>query len=500
VSDLRTLWKQTSHYLLGRAGLMLLGLVSFPLLARLLSVKQYGELSLLLKLAVLWTVLSKAGLQNAALRFAPEAAKTGSDAYRACVATLVSESCVIAGVMSLLGYAVLRMGLIPISRATATLVPVALALVFVRSIQPVLSGILRSEGRTVLFNICELLGKSLGISLSVAALAFVALDLHYYVFGLLIAEGSIVAGILLWFRARGYLQLRLPDMRLAARALAFSAPLIAYEIASVILDSGDRVLIGHYLGLAQVGFYSAAYSIATYAEEVLMTPVNMALFPMYMKIWVNQGAEDTARFLSRSFDIFFTAACGVLLMVLLTAHDLITLLASRKFSAAGPLLPVLVAGLLIYALHIFFNAPLLIYRRSMVLTAVTMVCCAANVGLNILLLPRMGIMGAAVATLVSYLALVVGLAVASRRYLAFRIPVTAMATGMVTASVAFAICLHISAPHLLADIALKSVSGLGIYALGLCVARPDLRVCALRQARRWRSGMPLPTTAQPLDS
>src|SRR5579859_5359074 len=221
MSDLRTLWKQTSHYLLGRVGLMLLGLVSFPLLARLLSVKQYGELSLLLKLALLWTVLSKAGLQNAALRFAPEAAKTGSDAYRACVATLVSESCVIAGVMSLLGYALLRLGLVPISREAVTLVPLALALVFVRSVQPVLSGVLRSEGRTVLFNICELLGKSLGIGFSVAALAFVALDLHYYLFGLVIAEGSIVAGILLWFRARGYLQLRLPDIRLAARALAF---------------------------------------------------------------------------------------------------------------------------------------------------------------------------------------------------------------------------------------------------------------------------------------
>lgn len=500
MNDIRTLWKQTSHYLAGRVGLMLLGLVSFPLLARLLSVQQYGELSLLLKLALLWTVLSKAGLQNAALRFTPEAAKSGTEAHRACIATLVSEACVIAGGMSLLGYALFRMSLIPLSRATATLVPLALALVFIRSVQPVLSGILRSEGRTILFNICELLGKSLGISFSIAALVFLALDLHYYLAGLLLAEGSIVVGILLWFRSRGYLHLRLAEMHLARQAFAFSAPLIAYEIASVILDSGDRVLIGHYLGLAQVGFYSAAYSIATYTEEALMTPVNMALFPMYMKIWVNQGAEATARFLSRAFDIFFTAACGILLVVLLTAHGLITLLASKKFSAAESLLPVLVAGLLTYALHIFFNAPLLIHRKSMVLTVVTVLCCGGNIGMNIILLPRIGIMGAAVATWISYFALVLGLAVVSRRYLPFRIPALGMLTDLAAAAAVFAVCRHLSGPHLLGDIAVKSASGIGLYMACLCLARPELRTYLMRRVRPTNRGIPAAAAAQTVDS
>lgn len=475
MSGIRTLWKQSSHYLIGRVGLMLLGLLSFPVLARLLSVRQYGELSLLLKLALLWTVLSKAGMQNAALRFAPEAAKSGVDEHRACTATLISESFLIAGLMSLLGYALLRAGILPLSDTTATLVPLALALVFVRSVQPVLSGLLRSEGRTILFNVCELLGKSLGISLSIAALVFVSLDLHYYLSGLLIAETAIVAGILLWFRARGYLHLQRVNLRFARSAFWFSTPLIAYEIASVVLDSGDRILIGHYLGLAQVGIYSAAYSIATYTEEVLMTPVNMALFPTYMKIWVNQGAEATAAFLSKSLDMFFCLACGVLMVALLTAHDLVTLLASAKFAAAERLLPILVAGLLIYALHIFFNAPLLIHRKSLALTVVTVVCTAMNIALNVLLLPRVGIMGAAVATLLSYLALVLGLAIISRRYLAFPIPAAGLGASLSAAMGVFLLCRYLSAPHLLADMALKLTSAALLYAAALYVLRPDLR-------------------------
>jgi hypothetical protein len=112
----------------------------------------------------------------------------------------------------------------------------------------------------------------------------------------------------------------------------------------------------------------------------------------------------------------------------------------------------------------------------------------------------MGTMGAAVATLVSYVALVVGLAIASRRFLPFHIPIAAMTTGIATASVSFFICLHISTTHLVADMALKTVSGLGIYALLLCAARPALRVRARRQVRRWQTRMPLSTAAQPLDS
>jgi O-antigen/teichoic acid export membrane protein len=210
-----------------------------------------------------------------------------------------------------------------------------------------------------------------------------------------------------------------------------------------------------------------------------------------MKIWVAQGAAATAQFLSRAFDIFFSLACGLVLIVLLTSHDLIALLASRKFLAAEGLLPVLVTGLLIYALHIFFNAPLLIYRKTIALTAITAVSCVLNILLNMLLLPRMGLMGAAIATLASYLILVVAMAVTSRRYMSFAIPVRGMFLSSLLAMIVYALCRQLSASVLVLDLLLRAGSALVLYTIGLIATRPELQA-SIRQRVQARSNLQSP--------
>ena len=376
MTDIRQLIAHASQYLVGRAGLMLFGFISFPVLTRLLPVAQYGELSLALKLCLLWTVLSKCGIQNAALRFFPEASRTSEAEKQACASTLILSVAAISLLLGAFGYLAMRTIGSQLGPAVAALGPLLLILAFVRSIQPTFSGLLRSERRTWLFNACELSGKAAGILFSILALLLIATDLRYFIAGLVSAEALVMIAVAVWFYRAGLLSFRSFKPHLAREVILFSMPLIAYELTSVILDSGDRILVGHFLGLSQLGLYAAAYSIATYAEEALMTPVNMALMPAYMKIWVEQGAAATARFLSDSLDYFVMACGAVALLVYVTSTDLIGILASKKFAAAHILLPVLVLGLLVYATHIFFNAPLIIHKRSIVLT--TAPRCAAS--------------------------------------------------------------------------------------------------------------------------
>ena len=475
MSDVRQLVTNASQYLAGRAGLMLLGFFSFPILTRMLSVSQYGELSLALKLCLLWTVLSKCGIQNAALRFFPEHSRQSAHSRLSCSSTLILSAATIAAAMLLLGYALLRLPSIHVSPVVTSLAPLLLALAFVRSIQPTFSGLLRSERRAWLFNTCELSGKSLGILFSILALVFIARDLRFYLSGLVAAEACVMIGIALWFYRNGMLSAISFQPRLARSAIAFSMPLIAYELTSVVLDSGDRLLIGKYLGLTQVGLYSAAYSVATYAEEALMTPVNMALMPAYMKVWVNDGAEATVRFLNQALDLFIMAAGAVALLVYVNAVDLLSILASRKFAAAGSLLPILVLGLLVYAIHIFFNAPLIIHKRSMTLTAVTTACCVANIAMNMLMLRPFGIAGAAWATLFSYVLMVGALAVLSRRYLVLRIPYATLASVAALVLLVTLGMSRVAFPSTWLSLAVKVPVSLFLYLIGLLALRPALR-------------------------
>ena len=63
-------------------------------------------------------------------------------------------------------------------------------------------------------------------------------------------------------------------------------------------DRGNRVggpgfgrpfFVQHFLGAQALGFYAAAYGIATYLQDVMMAPLQLALFPICMKVWASQG-------------------------------------------------------------------------------------------------------------------------------------------------------------------------------------------------------------------
>ena len=67
--ELKTLARQSSHYLFGLLSSLALGFISFPIFTRMFSIADYGTIDYAQKILLLVTALSKAGGQNSALRF-----------------------------------------------------------------------------------------------------------------------------------------------------------------------------------------------------------------------------------------------------------------------------------------------------------------------------------------------------------------------------------------------------------------------------------------------
>jgi len=204
-------------------------------------------------------------------------------------------------------------------------------------------------------------------------------------------------------------------------------PLMAAEISWVVLDSGDRFFIQHYLGAQALGFYAAAYGIAIYLQDVLMQPLQLALFPICMRVWNTEGKKATQDFLSRSLDHFILVAVAVVCVAIVTSRDVIVLLASRKFQQAHSLLPFLVIGLVLSAVTIFFRPGLMIHKRASKIAVATFYASILNIALNVVLLPRIGLVGAAIATTVSYGGIVLFLAYQSLRVLPYKLELVSFA-------------------------------------------------------------------------
>jgi O-antigen/teichoic acid export membrane protein len=404
MSDLRNLLRESSHYLGGQIGAMAIGFISFPILTRVLSVADYGMLSLTLQIAAMAVVISKLGLQNSIQRFYQEyTVAPGASSRRSFYSTLLLGAVLSSAVVALLFLVALLT--LPSSWIPSTFRRVLLfgfALVFIRAVHPIVMNFLRAERKTKAYNIVDILTKATSIGFVCVLLFAWSRSAKAALVGTVAIESVALLVLIRWVLPRGVISPRAFDGRLYWAAITFGLPMVGYEFAGVILDSGDRILVNHYLGFQAVGYYSAGYNMATYVLNLLMYPINLAIFPIYMKLWVNKGPDETRMFLSNAFDHYVMAALCVMASVAVTARDAVIVLGSRKLQEAYPLLPVLFFGLLVYSLHIFFNPGLIIHKKTATMAKIITGAALLNVLLNVLLIPRIGLQGAAIATLLSY--------------------------------------------------------------------------------------------------
>ncbi|KAA6458313.1 hypothetical protein DYQ86_20575 [Acidobacteria bacterium AB60] len=470
--------RYSSHHLVGRVVGLALGFASFPVFTRLFSVSDYGRINLVLQSVLIFTVLSKAGLQNSVQRFELELTRGTPTERQRFFCTIFIGNAAIAltcGCLFLIGVLLLPASQLP--PAVRNIALLGAVLVVARAVRAMYGNMLQIEGKTVLLNVLEVSVKAA----SIAAVCLFAFGWQKtsaaFFFGLALVEGGTILALLPDLSRRMGKSIRLFDFALLRRLVVFGLPLMWAELAWVILDSGNRFIVQIFQGTAAVGYFAAAYNIGAYVQEVVLTPLNFSFFPVCMDLWTNQGEDQTRDFIRRSLSYFVMFACGIVAITLAISGDAIVVLASRKYLQAHVLLPWLIAGLSACTLQIFFRTGLLLRNLPSKVAHATTVAAVFNVVLNLILVPRIGILGAAVTAFLSYLLWIVLMAWASHKVFPICIEygpiVRYLACGAVTALVAG----HVFLSNTVLRLLVRALVGLTCYA-GLILLL-DTRIRAL---------------------
>lgn len=447
MAHLRKVATQSSYYLFGRAFTMALGFVSFPLFTRLLDVNQYGLIGLVATVVLSVGALSKLGMQHALQRFHRERSGS-SDGSRRYYSTLFWGASIgalliiatYAGVLTLLPRSA-------IGDVIRSLLLLASVLMVVRAVQSMVSNLLLVEGKAVVVNAIDFATKALTIGVVYFLLLHWERSARAYLAGMTLAEITLFAITFPYVLRRSLLSVSEFDTLFWRETLLFAIPMVGAELAAVVLDTGDRFLVQHFLGPTDLGYYAAAYGLAQYAWDLMVIPISMVFFPICMETWVEKGKEETQQLLSKSLRYFLVPAVWLLCLVVLGSRDVIVILASKKFQPAYTLLPTLVAGMVAAALPVFFRVGLMIQKKSASVAIISGIAIVANVVLNVVLLPRIGLQGAAIATLAAYAMQALLMAQYSRRALPFAIPYRAIVRYLLCAGLATVVGLQFRAAN-----------------------------------------------------
>lgn len=188
-----------------------------------------------------------------------------------------------------------------------------------------------------------------------------------------------------------------------SRYLSFGLPLLFSSVAYWVVNTSDRYLISYFLGIGAVGSYSVVYSIAALVG-VASNPIVNVLFPDLSAL-VEEGSSREFRLrLERVLRYYLVFTLPAAVGASLLATPLIGLISTSDIARAAWLMPYLAGALLLYGLFNILIQVLKSYDRAVRAGVLWGGIAVLNVVLNVALLPVYGISGAAIATLLSFLA------------------------------------------------------------------------------------------------
>ncbi len=245
------------------------------------------------------------------------------------------------------------------------------------------------------------------------------IGLYGYLFSQMIAFGSsallmLLIGIRKQRGADDFAIRR--DIAMEKEMLTYGKPLILYSTGSWINNAADRYLVLFLCGASVNGLYGVAYKI----PAILMVFQRIFAQAWQMSATKSYKDENSDAFFSlmyTSYHTFMVVGCAFLILIL---RPLAAVLFLKDFHTAWEFVPPLLISVIFGALTGFLGSICLAHKDSKSMGIATGCGALLNVLLNLLLIPKMGAMGAAIATAVSYFTMYFAALLITRKYVKIR--------------------------------------------------------------------------------
>jgi O-antigen/teichoic acid export membrane protein len=381
--------------LLARCALLVLGLGASVVLARTLGPEGRGLLALILLLPAMAKVLGLLGFEQANAVYAGleprmrRALVWQSTVMAIVVGALMAAAAAVFLALGAPGFPALAQGPLWLYLLALATVPCGLATEY-------WSAVLRGMNRIGLLNLAATGTTVVGLGFLVACVVWLRLGVEGAIWvEFLMGVGSVLLMAFLLRRSGAWGRPWL-DRSLWRRSARFALPAYVGTMAAYLNYRVDEVIIAAFLPAEQLGFYALAVAVA---ERLWILPgaVATALLPH-----LANSPERDPRLAARIARHVMLWTGGACLLVFALADVLIRVLYSEAFAPAVTPLRWLLPGIFALSIGKILVAELLVREKPRYTLWATGIACSVNIAGNLVLVPRLGISGAAIASSVSY--------------------------------------------------------------------------------------------------
>jgi len=187
------------------------------------------------------------------------------------------------------------------------------------------------------------------------------------------------------------------------KLLAYGLPLVIASLAYWVINLVDRLFILKLSTLDQLGLYSIGNKISA----VIVLPITALQLAWAPLIFSNYSKEGSDKLIIKTLTYSFLIFIFVSICLTTFSYDILRILAPSSYINATNVVGLLTLGLVFLGVSGILATGITIAKKTKYITLSTLIAAGINITLNFLLIPRWGMIGAAIATLFAYFSLIV---------------------------------------------------------------------------------------------
>ncbi len=432
--------------------------ILLPILAKTLGAEAYGIWSQIEVTVGLLMMLALLQLGFAMTRFlaAERDEEKVSKGFFSILATVASASIL----SSILVFALARpLAMTVFGGANAEpFIKLAAYLIFLTTIDQAIIAYFRTSrqmGRYLVFILAQVVGEIAlvcylvlsGFGLTGAITALLAIRAPLFIAGFLLVKRQI--------------RFALPSLVTIRPYLAYSLPLLPAALCFWIITMSDRYVIGYFLDAASIGLYSAAYTLGS-GISLFYAPFSTVLLPAITNLYENNKIPEVKTHLRYSLKLFLTFAIPSVFGLSILSKSLLTTLATSEFVESYLIIPLIAVATLLFFCAPLGTSILYLVKRTKVIGLIYTISAIINIIGNIILVPRIGITGAAISTLLTFAIHLLIVWRISFKEIPFNIDVRFIIKSLISSAIMGVLIWKLN-PAGAVEIAIAIVAGAGVY-------------------------------------
>lgn len=463
----------------GVFGTLAISFIYTLVLARIVDPDNFGRLTFLLQLLTTTILLSTMGFESAINKFAPTQRVAGDigktvDMIRKMV---LSKLVVILSISSVLFLGSDYIATFFFGTRDLSLHIKLVAVILIPSgFEGVFRPLLISYYETKIANLSIVATRSINLVLASSLIVLLA-DISGGLYSELISWGLFLAFVLVGSKKKVFRERVAPISIDFRKILRFSSFLYAFTIMNMILGQQiDIILLGRFTPDAEIGFYFIGYNLSFLAVSIF----NLALtggitLAFFSELYAKRDYKGLRTTYTLLFEYNYFTIIPIAVGGLILGREIIALLYPSEYLAAVPILMLFFIGFSVMKMVGITSTFMMAMEKERILVLSRTIFALTKLGLNLLLIPTYGAMGAAVATSVTAVLIVSYESYVVHRLISPEYP-TVFLGKILLASFVMGVSVFITRHFLTDSIFLLLLVGLAVYLVSVYLLKPVSRV------------------------